>query len=435
VTTPLHRALEGNPLASRLATHGEPFIRTRGQDVALGKLDDAAAAGLARVVASQPEFAGFLSHRPAFLEGLAPFTKKRFAERTTALENGLDAILELELEDALDALRLRRREEMAYAACVDLAGLCPFPDISDYLSILAETTLRTALGLAQRELRMGEDEGFAVIGMGKLAGRELTYHSDLDLIFLFRGGAERIAKASRLGQRLIAYLTTMTGAGVAYPVDTRLRPSGNQGMLVTSFESFERYQTETAAQWEHLAQLRARAVAGVADGDAALRRVRDLILAQRTKPWSELGPLRDRVENERASEASGAQALKTSAGGLMDVDFLAGGGLLERGTERFPSLPSVPAMLTAAASGPAVEALVQDYRFLRLVESRLRWVHGRGDEAIAEDDPELPVIAELTKPGLSPDALRAQIDSTRRQIRARFAAVLAADSISALEAE
>ena len=433
MTSRLHAAVEATPLAAGLDAHGAAFVDARGKDAALEALDDAAIAALARVVASQPEFAGFLSHRPGFLEALTPFTPDRFHERTAALGDGLDRILSLDLEDALDALRLRRREEMAYAACVDLSDLCPFPEISDFLSILAETTLRTALGLAQRELRMTDDEGFAVIGMGKLAGRELTYHSDLDLIFLFRGGADRITKASRLGQRLIAYLTTMTGAGVAYAVDTRLRPSGNQRMLVTSFDSYERYQTETAARWEHLAQLRARAVAGVADGEASLARVREHILTQHTNPWSELAPLRARVEDERSAEEAGAQALKTSAGGLMDVDFLAGGGLLERGTDAFPALPSVPAMLRAAAEGPAVDALIADYRFLRRVEGRLRWVHGRGDETLTQDDPELPVLAELVEPGLEPSALHAQLSSTRAQIRRHFEAVIAADSISGLE--
>ena len=110
--------------------------------------------------------------------------------------------------------------------------------MSEYLSIVAEATTRAALALARRELRGADHGAFAVIGMGKIAGREFTYHSDLDLIFLY-GGDTEIDRASRLGQRLISYLTTMTGAGIAYEVDTRLRPSGQQGMLVASFAGYE----------------------------------------------------------------------------------------------------------------------------------------------------------------------------------------------------
>ena len=83
--------------------------------------------------------------------------------------------------------------------------------------------------------------------MGKLGGREFTYHSDLDLIFLHGDGVEAVPGASRVAQRLISYVTTMTGAGMAYAVDSRLRPSGKQGMLVTSFDGFIAYQSEAAA--------------------------------------------------------------------------------------------------------------------------------------------------------------------------------------------
>ena len=130
---------------------------------------------------------------------------------------------------AVPGLNLGESDETALAACADLGGLAPFEDVSEYLSLVAETTTRFALDLAHRDLPAdASGAGFAVIGMGKIAGREFTYHSDLDLIFLFDGGAEQIARASRLGQRLISYLTTMTGAGIAYAVDTRLRPSGRR---------------------------------------------------------------------------------------------------------------------------------------------------------------------------------------------------------------
>ena len=136
--------------------------------------------------------------------------------------------------------------------------------------------------LVLAHVRVPETPSFAVIGMGKLAGMEFTYHSDLDLIFLTEGGAEAVHEASRIGQRLISYLATMTGAGVAYSVDTRLRPSGRQGTLVTTFSAFERYQCERAQTWEHLAMLRARPVAGATESaQATLDRVRESVLPGR----------------------------------------------------------------------------------------------------------------------------------------------------------
>jgi glutamate-ammonia-ligase adenylyltransferase len=140
-----------------------------------------------------------------------------------------------------------------------------------------------------------------VIGMGKIAGREFTYHSDLDLIFLYEGGPEEIARTSRIGQRLISYLSTMTGAGVAYAVDTRLRPSGQQGMLVTSYQGFDQYQCEQAKTWEHLALLRARAIAGdVETAQKLLDRVRRTVIGG--------GPGRTWPTCERASRPSASRS-------------------------------------------------------------------------------------------------------------------------------
>ena len=268
--------------------------------------------------------------------------------------------------------------------------------------------------------------------MGKVAGREFTYHSDLDLIFLFRGDTEEIHRATRIGQRLIAYLTTQTGAGIAYAVDTRLRPSGQQGMLVTSFDGYERYQTGQAATWEHLAMLRARPIAG-AVGEAAerLEHVRARVLPAPESPWPELARLRQRVVDERAARDDGVRFFKTGAGGLMDVDFCAGGGVLERGARPYPALPSVAAMLEAAAGPKAPAALLADYAWLRRVEARARWVSGRGLEELPD---ELGAVAELVEPGLGPEGLRERVRDARARIREVYARVVAAESIGALSA-
>ncbi|HEY5656576.1 MAG TPA: hypothetical protein VIY27_02185 [Myxococcota bacterium] len=427
-------ALAGSPLAERLPAAAAAFLERRAQDAAAARLDGPALVGLARVLASQPPVAAFLSHRPCFFERVAALTRDSLAERQRTLSEDEARLPGGDLEEALDALRLRRREEMAFAACADLADLAPFEVVSDFLSVLAETTAQSCLHLARETLAAKEAaESFSVIGMGKIAGREFTYHSDLDLIFLYRGGPECVDHASRLGQRLIAYLTTMTSAGIAYAVDTRLRPSGQQGMLVTSFEGFESYQTEKAQTWEHMAMLRARPIAGeTAEADALLARVRGRILARKDSPWEHLDALRRRVEIERAREGPDTIALKTGAGGLMDVDFLAGGGLLELGTDAFPALPSVRAMLRACATDLRVDALLQDYRLLRIAEARARWVHGRSIESLHARDEQLGAIADLVEPGLSREGFLERLAAARGRIRSAYETVVRAGTIRAL---
>jgi glutamate-ammonia-ligase adenylyltransferase len=311
-----------------------------------------------------------------------------------------------------------------------------FEEISEFLSVLAETIAQRALDLAQGAASSQTTHPpFSVIGMGKIAGREFTYHSDLDLLFLVDGGPEAVAEASRTGQRLISYLTTMTGAGVAYPVDTRLRPSGRQGMLVTSLGAFERYQCERAQTWEHIALLRARAVAGgVEAAEATLRRVRARVMTQHPAPWPELSEIRRRVESERGDPTGGKLLLKTGGGGLMDVDFLAGGAMLERHPDHFPDLPGVPAMLRAAARGPRIDALLEDYALLRRVEANARWVAGRGVEALAGDPETLAVAAEILAPGLPGPELRKRVTAAMDRIRKAYGQVVEAGSIATLEA-
>ena len=423
----MREVLSGSALAERLPAAAEPLEKL-GADAGIRGSAEPVLAGLARAVAAQPEMGTFLGHRAELRRRLADADAGTLARRARELEAWNPGDPE-DLEGCLDALRLLRREETCLAACLHFGGLVGFAEVSDFLSRLAETITRRALDLARRSAP--SELSFAVIGMGKIAGREFTYHSDLDLLFLYEGDPMLVDQASRVGQRLVSYLTTMTGAGVAYPVDTRLRPSGNQGMLVTTLAAFERYQTDQAQTWEHVALLRARAIAGhTTAAQATLDRVRGHVCTAHASPWRDLAAMRARVESERAASEGGDIPFKTGAGGLMDVDFLAGGGLLESGAGGQPELPSVPALLRAAASGPAVDALLDDYDFLRRVEAAARWWAGRPVEALSPEA--LAATAELTQPGLPPGDLRHRLRETLRRVRAVWERVLAAGSIRAL---
>ena len=426
----LASAVRDTPLADGVGAACQRFAEKHSESSAGAATPDPVLRGVSRLLASRAETAAYLANRPAWLESANQLASGGLAARGAALADLEREVLELDLETALDALRLRRRDEMALAACADLAELCAFEEVSAFLSQVAESTTRAALALAQREVAGTPAGEFAVIGMGKVGSREFTYHSDLDLIFLFRGDTAEIGRATRIGQRLIAYLTTQTGAGIAYAVDTRLRPSGQQGMLVTSFDGYERYQTDQAATWEHLAMLRARPIAGAVDEAAErLARVRARVLPAPEPPWPALAELRQRVVEERAGDDDGVRAFKTGAGGLMDVDFLAGGGLLERGADPYPDPPRVGALFEAALGTAPPQTLLDDYTLLRRVEARARWVAGRAVEELPD---EVAAVAELVEPGLAPEDLRERLEAARSRIRAAYQRVLAAGSIEAL---
>jgi len=426
-------AIRGSVLESRLETSAASFLERRSKDAAAARLEGGVLFGLARVLASQPMVAGFLSHRPRLLERIADSDATTLTDRARELEEAPDERTS-DLESDLDALRIHRREETCLAACLDLGRVTPFEGVSRFLSILAETIAGRALRLAQDQLGGAPAvTDFAVLGMGTIAGREFTYHSDLDLIFLCSRVSDDISVTSRVGQRMISYLANMTGAGIAYAVDTRLRPSGRQGILVTSFDRFERYQLEHAEIWEHIALLRARAIAGQRDdAQRILEDVRQKVLANSANPWDYVKELRAKVERERARTSGHTIAFKTGRGGLMDVDFLAAGGVLEVRPDHFPLLPNVPAMLNTVAQGPRVAQLLKDYALLRLAESRARLIAGRSVDNARTDGDEFALLAEFVDPDSEPPVLLEEISAAQERIRAAFEFVIERDAISAL---
>jgi glutamate-ammonia-ligase adenylyltransferase len=233
-------------------------------------------------------------------------------------------------------------------AVADFSESMPIMKVSDSLTFLAEAVLDYALESAWLDLTerhgvphyeiAGERHtaGFGVIGYGKLGGLELSYGSDLDLVFLHdsrgtrqmtdgRKPLDNTMFFGRLVRRLVHFLTTQTSSGVMYEVDTRLRPEGRRGLLVTSTDGFERYQEENAWTWEHQALLRARPVAGSAAVARDFERIRSQTLMSRVK----LGSLRDdvvsmRTRMRRELDRSDSERfdLKHGRGGVGDIEFI-----------------------------------------------------------------------------------------------------------------
>ena len=282
--------------------------------------------------------------------------------------------------------------------------------------------------------------------MGKLASRELTYGSDLDVIFLYdvaaHDGAE-MAEAQahyvRLAQKLIWALRTRTSEGVCYEIDARLRPSGNQGMLVSSLASFQRYHQGSAQVWERQALLRARPSAGSDRLGRAFDELRRLILSRPLPPdlGHEVHRIRLRMETELAQESRSRHDFKTGRGGLQDVESVVQYLQLRHGREHPELLAVDPVSVQlrrletlALLSPDDARALRQGWDFLQRLSSRLRIVENRSISDLDEERGDLDALARrLGYASTSPSGTRrALLDDYRRHtstIREVYLRVLA----------
>jgi glutamate-ammonia-ligase adenylyltransferase len=213
----------------------------------------------------------------------------------------------------------------------DLGGRLTVERLADHLSALADIVLEAALSACWMHMLgpKASPPRFAIVGYGKLGGKELGYASDLDLVFVFDVDADDPdadlleVRYTRLGQRLNTWLTSTTPAGQLYDTDLRLRPDGAKGLLVSSLRGFQNYQREHAWTWEHQALTRARFVAGNAEVGAAVEAEREAIL----RLPRDVSKLRDDVVAMRRKMHAGHPNptslfdLKHDPGGMVDIEF------------------------------------------------------------------------------------------------------------------
>lgn len=318
-------------------------------------------------------------------------------------------------ETRLDNLRRFRNEEYLRIALNDLHGQMLQGEVAQQLSWLAEVCLEEALHMASQELspRFGRptsetdtEPEFAIIAMGKLGGLELNYHSDLDIIFIYQGEGEtaplpdadprRFRRVSnheyfaKLAQKIITNLTLPTREGYVYQIDTRLRPSGNQGPLVTSLGAFRRYHQESAQPWERQAMTKARVICGPHEFVEQVQQVIAQLTFDRPLPdnlRSEIYRLRQRMELEIAREDEQLVNIKTGRGGMVDVEFITQYlQLLHAGENhalRIQNTVDLLNLMTRQQLIPEQDSrdLIAGYKFLRRLENRLRLLH---DQSINE---------------------------------------------------
>jgi glutamate-ammonia-ligase adenylyltransferase len=294
-----------------------------------------------------------------------------------------------DFESKLDALRAFRHQEFLRIAIADLAGDLELFDVERELTTLAETVLDEAMLLAriQTEARfpIPPTMRLCAIAMGRLGASEMSYNSDLDLIFVYDDRSEVAAGsreiASRITQKLIAILESRTREGYAYKLDLRLRPSGNAGPLVTSLAGFRDYHRQSSAVWERQALVRARVITGDPELSREVEAARQEFVYGRGLSAGEVGEIaamRHRMEMEIGAEDKTRLNIKQGHGGLVDVEFLAQMMALSHGHQH-PELRvrNTIELLEALARFhllPASDASVleDDYRFLSRLENRLR---------------------------------------------------------------
>lgn len=347
-----------------------------------------------------------LEARPALLQllgrilSLAPPLADALARRADLLDPLIDASafdlpgdvasLIAELADGesgddyqrlLDRVRRKVGEKRFILGVQLIEGVRDPRTIGQALSRIAEAALEVLAEGATREFERvhGRIQGseLLVMGYGRLGGGLLTHASDLDLVFLFTGdhGAESDGARplggtlyfNRLSQRVIAALSVPTAEGALYEVDTRLRPSGAQGPIAVSLDSFERYQHESAWTWEHMALARARVLHGPADGRAELERIIQTVLTMPRDAAKLRGDvLHMRSEMARHKPSKGPLDVKLARGGLVDIEFLTHYLQLRDHVALVPAIPSaLAALVEAGLLAPAiVEAHAALSRFL-----------------------------------------------------------------------
>lgn len=259
----------------------------------------------------------------------------------SALDDDLNARLQhLDGEAFAHALRDFKNLHTFKTAWQDVHQALPLMQVSDRLSHIAERVLQHILAQARRDLipkhglprhSSGREALFAVVAYGKLGGFELGYGSDLDLIFLYddgEGGQTDGAKPldnqvffTRLAQRMLHLLSFNSTNGILYQSDTRLRPNGQSGLLISHIKRFEAYQLQEAQTWEHQALTRARCVAGDAALFPIIHAIRDRILRQERDEAllrTEVCAMRQKMREAFPD----ANDVKHGAGGLIDIEFM-----------------------------------------------------------------------------------------------------------------
>lgn len=306
---------------------------------------------LVKLCAASPLISHQLARYPVLLDELLDprslYEVPGREQQKALLHQFLSVAEETDLELQMNLLREFRQIATLHVAAADVTEVLPLMRVGDQLSELAEIQLERVLQLAwlhisrRHGLPSAADAsdmprcGFGVIAYGKLGGLELGYGSDLDLVFVFDDAQASMTDGerpvdlmvfyTRLAQRMIHLLSTVTSGGVLYEVDLRLRPRGNSGLLVSPISGFADYQQNEAWAWEHQALVRARCVAGDKQLADQFSKLRQQVLAKsRTEAElaKEVSEMRQKMRQQLDTSSENSFDLKQGIGGITDIEFM-----------------------------------------------------------------------------------------------------------------
>jgi glutamate-ammonia-ligase adenylyltransferase len=306
---------------------------------------------LVKLCSASPLISHQLARHPVLLDELLDprslYEVPPREQQKARLEQFLASVDEDDLEQLMNRLREFRQIAALHVAAADITGVLPLMGVGDQLTELAEIELEKVWQLAWSHIvsrhgyppvAQGDDPascGFTVLAYGKLGGLELGYGSDLDLVFIFDDSQQGMTDGdkpvelmvfyTRLAQRMIHLLTTVTPGGILYEVDMRLRPSGASGLLVSPLSGFAEYQKNEAWTWEHQALVRARCVVGDEALSAKVSQIRNEVLAVERDQQELADKVREMRSKMRVQlDKTDAQLfdLKQAAGAMTDIEFM-----------------------------------------------------------------------------------------------------------------
>ena len=316
---------------------GLDFLETisrRGAYLALLQQYPQALRKLAELIGSSSWAADYLTRHPILLDELLDADIFNPTPDWQAFRDDLQLRLAQRADDTereMDILRETHHAQVFRLLAQDIAGLHTVEHLADRLSELADIMVQTTMDLCWQKLRHRHPHPerpprFAVIGYGKLGGKELGFASDLDLVYLHDDPETDAGELyARLGQRMSTWMSTQTSAGTLFEVDLRLRPNGDAGMLVCPVDAFRDYQLQRAWVWEHQALTRARFCAGDPTVGARFEAIRVEILRQPRDLCTlrdEVLSMRQRMLEQHASRNEESFDIKHDRGGLIDVEFI-----------------------------------------------------------------------------------------------------------------
>jgi len=338
-----------------------------------------------------------------------------------------------EYDDPMTRLRSAKNEIMLEVLIADLLNELDQEAVENALTSLAEVSLKSALAISfGAETELGMDR-LAILGMGRLAGWEMNYGSDLDLILLAPSDAgDDMTATAREARRLMQALSAPTELGQLYDIDVRLRPHGSAGTLVTGLSGMLRYHTGERDIWERQVMLRCRPIQ---DREGELRNALQqigsevFVVYDRAVLANEIKHMRSRVQQE-LGRPFGKYDVKRGYGGIMDIDFIAHYLQLAHGHE-LPELrvTSTRAVLRKAKqqqllSGDMVERLMQSYNFLKRTEGRLRLFDVKPVHEMPADAEELDWLARAVDIDSADEFLQHYRD-TADSVRSAFEEIVA----------